>query len=301
MDGVTDYVFREIVATTAKPDILFTEFTNVEGLFSTKAEKTKERLKYSENQRYIVAQLWGKKPENYKNAARILVDLGYDGVDINMGCPADAVMKLNSGAALILNYTQVAEIINAIKEGAQGKLGISVKTRIGINTIVTKEWLSFLLNQNVDAITIHGRTAAELSKVPVHWDQIKLGVELKNNISPNTIILGNGDVKSYDEARQLFNAYQVDGLMLGKAIFSDPWVFDTSKINHAKNDYLELLIKHAKLYTETYPEKKRFNALKKYFLNYIQHIKPHTDLKDALMKCKTLEEAKKIVNAYKDA
>ncbi|MCA9386392.1 tRNA-dihydrouridine synthase family protein, partial [Candidatus Dojkabacteria bacterium] len=175
MEDVTDFVFRELISDIAKPDVLFTEFTNVDGLFSNGKDQVIKRLKFSSNQHPIVAQIWGSTPKNYFESAKLIYDMGFDGIDINMGCPVRAVIKQRSGAALIKYKELAKEIIKAAKEGA-GKLPVSVKTRIGLNKIETNEWVSFLLNQNIDVLTIHGRTAKDKSKVPANWDEIKKAV-----------------------------------------------------------------------------------------------------------------------------
>ena len=296
MDGVTDYVHREIVATTAKPDVLYTEFTNVEGLNSRGFGSTVKRLKFSENQRYIVAQLWGKNPENFYKAAKMVKEMGFDGIDLNMGCPEPRVMKMKLGAALIGNNEHVAQIIQAIKEGGEG-LAISVKTRIGINSIVTQSWISFLLEQKLDELTIHGRTAQEMSKVPVHWDQIELAVNLKNKISPETVILGNGDVTTQIDAQKVCREYGIDGVMVGRGIFKNPWIFESHPREHTQQEYLELLLRHAKLYCEIYPDKRQFGPMKKFMLSYVKNIKNAGEIKDKLIHTSNYSEVAEILSA----
>lgn len=297
MDGVTDFVHREIVATTAKPDVFYTEFTNVEGLNSRGFESTVRRLKFSENQRYVVAQLWGKNPENFNKAAKLVKDMGFDGIDLNMGCPEARVMKMKLGAALIGNYGLVQEIIEAIKEGGQG-LAISVKTRIGINSIVTESWIEFLLSQKLDELTIHGRTAQEMSKVPVHWDQIELAVQIKNKISPSTLILGNGDVKNREDAENLRKIHGIDGVMIGKGIFSNPWVFELQPKIHSEREYLDLLLRHAKLYSEIYPDKRHFGPMKKFMLGYLKNFRNAQNLKEKIIHTSNYNEVLETINLF---
>lgn len=297
MDGVTDFVHREIVATTAKPDVFYTEFTNVEGLNSRGFESTVRRLKFSENQRYVVAQLWGKNPENFNKAAKLVKDMGFDGIDLNMGCPEARVMKMKLGAALIGNYGLVQEIIEAIKEGGQG-LAISVKTRIGINSIVTESWIEFLLSQKLDELTIHGRTAQEMSKVPVHWDQIELAVQIKNKMSPSTLILGNGDVKNREDAENLRKIHGIDGVMIGKGIFSNPWVFELQPKIHSEWEYLDLLLRHAKLYSEIYPDKRHFGPMKKFMLGYLKNFRNAQNLKEKIIHTSNYNEVLETINLF---
>ncbi|NMB69742.1 tRNA-dihydrouridine synthase [candidate division WWE3 bacterium] len=297
MDGVTDFVHREIVATTAKPDVFYTEFTNVEGLNSRGFESTVRRLKFSENQRYIVAQLWGKNPENFNKAAKLVKDMGFDGIDLNMGCPETRVMKMKLGAALIGNNGLAQELIEAIKEGGRG-LAISVKTRIGIDTIVTESWIEFLLSQGLDELTIHGRTAREMSKVPVHWDQIELAVQIKNKISPATVILGNGDVKYCADAENLCGVHGIDGVMIGKGIFSNPWVFEKKPKIHSEQEYIDLLLRHTKLYGETYPDKRQFGPMKKFILNYLKNVKNAQNLKEKIIHTSNYNEVHDTINLF---
>jgi tRNA-dihydrouridine synthase len=295
MDGVTDYVHREIVATTAKPDVFYTEFTNVEGLNSRGLESTIRRLRFSDNQRYIVAQLWGREPENFKKAAEMVKQMGFDGIDLNMGCPENRVMKMKLGAALIGNNQHASQIIAAIKEGGEG-LAISVKTRIGINSIVTESWIEFLLQQGLDELTLHGRTAQEMSKVPVHWNQIGLAVQIKNKMSPQTVILGNGDIKSQASAKEVCKVYGVDGVMIGKGIFSNPWIFEDDPKQHSEQEYIDLLLKHAKLYWETYPDKRHFGPMKKFMLNYLKSFRNAQELKDKIIHTNNYEEVLEVIN-----
>lgn len=297
LDGVTDFVFREIIAGTAKPDVLFTEFTNTEALASKGYEKTIPRLKFSQNQRPIVAQIWGLDPKNFYSTARLVKDLGFDGVDINMGCPDRAVMKMGSGASLIKNPSLAAEMIAATKEGAPG-MPVSVKTRIGVNTMMTEEWIRFLLEQKVDALTIHGRTAKELSKVSVHWDEIGKAVKLRDHISPGTMVIGNGDITTMEQALHAHTSYGVDGVMIGKGVFHNPWVFERIPKNHTSVESLQLLLKHTKLYLDTYPNPHRFPAMKKYFKIYVRSFFGAVSLIKQLMETINFSEVEKLIEPY---
>ncbi|MBI3385625.1 tRNA-dihydrouridine synthase, partial [Candidatus Gottesmanbacteria bacterium] len=285
MDGVTDYVFRDIIAGIAKPDVFFTEFTNVDALLSTGYEKTIPRLKYSERQRPIVAQIWGREPKNFYTVAGLMKDLGFDGIDINMGCPDRAVMKLGSGASLIDNPRLAAEIIAATKDGAAG-LPVSVKTRIGVRDVKTDTWIRFLLEQNIDALTVHGRTAKELSNVPAHWEEIEKSVKLRDHIHPTTAMIGNGDIMNQQQAQHVHTAYRMDGVMIGKGIFINPWVFERIPKAHTAAESLELLLAHAKLYSDTYPGERRFAAMRKYFKIYVRSFYGASTLLKAFMKTK---------------
>lgn len=297
LDGVTDFVFREIVAQTAKPDVLFTEFTNVDALLSKGYDRTIPRPRFSEIQRPIIAQIWGTDPKNFYTVTKLVKELGFDGIDINMGCPDRAVMKIGSGASLIKNPNLAGEIIAATRDGARG-LPISVKTRIGINTVMTEIWMTYLLEQKLDALTIHGRTVKELSKVPAHWDEIAKVVKLCDQIFPDTIIVGNGDIKSRKEAVRAHEVYGVDGVMIGRGIFANPWVFEkTSKI-HTYQESLCLLLKHTKLFCDTYPHPRAYSVMKKFFKMYVKAFPGADELKKQLMTTKNFSEAEALVTPY---
>lgn len=239
MEEVTDAAFRQMVLYCGRPDVFFTEFVNVDALNSPGREEAMMRLKYQKSEHPIVAQIWGTNPENFEKAARDIKKLGFDGIDINMGCPQKKVVKLGAGAALINNHELASRIITATKRGA-GALPVSVKTRIGYKSIATDEWISHLLHQNLDALTVHARTQKEMSKVPAHYDEFKKIVSLRNKISPSTIIIGNGDIKNAQEGIKLSKKYELDGFMIGRGIFKDIYCFasgDTVRGNpRTKND-----------------------------------------------------------------
>jgi tRNA-dihydrouridine synthase len=291
MEDVTDFTFREIVVTELpKPDVLFTEFTNVEALNSIGFEKTIPRFKFSKEQRPIVAQIWGLKPENYFKTAKLIEKLGFDGIDINMGCPDRAVVKIGACSALINNRPLVKEIIEATRKGSK-KLPISVKTRIGVKEVVTEDWIAFLLEQKLDAITIHGRTAKQLSDVPANWVEIAKAVKIRNKISPNTIVIGNGDVKSYKEVLKRVKESQVDGIMIGRGIFSNPWVFEKEIKSHNSEESKIILIKHLK----SCDENQHYDKLKKFFKMYVNNFNGASSLRAKLMQTKSIEEALKLL------
>lgn len=296
MEHVTDHVFREIVATCLpKPDVMFTEFTNVEALTSAGYDKTIPRFKFSKNQRPVVAQIWGMKPENYYTVAKMISELGFDGIDINMGCPERNVLKMGACSALIENRPLAKEIIEATKKGSN-KLPVSVKTRIGLKKVVTEDWITFLLEQKIDALTVHGRTSKQLSNVPANWDEIHKAVEIRNAISPDTIIMGNGDVKNYENAVEKHSLYKVDGVMIGRGIFNNPWAFDKDNSkNHEPKEYLEVLSKHLNLYKEVYKGERHYDILKKFFKMYVNNFSGANQLRVKLMETKTIDEALNLI------
>lgn len=296
MENVTDHVFREIVAKELpKPDVMFTEFTNVEALCSAGFDKTIHRFKFSKNQRPIVAQIWGMKPENYYIVAKMISDLGFDGIDINMGCPDRAVIKMGACSALINNRPLAKEIIDATKKGSNN-LPVSVKTRIGAKVVVTEDWISFLLEQKIAALTVHGRTAKQLSDVPADWNEISKAVELRNKMSPETVIIGNGDIKNYQDAIEHVEKYKVDGVMIGRGIFSNPWAFEKEKtVEHSPSEYINILVKHLDFYNKFYKGNRHYDVMKKFFKMYINNFKGANQLRIKLMETKTIEQAKELL------
>ena len=296
MDDVTDYVFREIICDVGKPSVLFTEFTNCDALFSAGREKQITRLKYSERQRPVVAQIWGSNPINYFKTAQLIKELGFDGIDINMGCPDRTVVKNKCGAALMKNHALTAEIVNAAREGAPN-LPLSIKTRIGFNNIETETWLSFVLQCRLEALTVHLRTAKELSKTPAHWEESLKIIDLRNSLSPNTLIIGNGDVKSYQEAEIKIKNYGVDGVMIGRGVFNDLWIFNKESNNkeHNMNEMLIIMRKHVDMFKEVWRDSKNFNIMKKFFKVYINNFPGAAKLRENFMNCRNYEELNKLL------
>lgn len=295
MEDVTDFVFREIVATTLpKPDVMFTEFTNVEALNSEGFKKTIYRFKFSEKQRPIVAQIWGLNPENYYKTTKLIEELGFDGIDINMGCPVKAVIKIGACSALIKNKPLVKEIIEATKKGTN-KLPISVKTRIGFKDVETEDWISFLLEQKLDAITVHGRIAKQMPDVPANWEEIAKAVKIKNEISPSTVIIGNGDVKNYIDVLGKHKKYGVDGVMIGRGIFSNSLVFDKTNKIHTFQENKQVLIKHLDLYKKTKESNKAYGVMKNFFKMYIHGFEGANNLRAKLMETENIDEVLSIL------
>jgi tRNA-dihydrouridine synthase len=291
LEQVSDVVFREILATIGKPDVMFTEFTNVDGLCSTGSDKVANRLRYNDTQHPIIAQIWGLTPDHYREAAIKIRELGFDGIDLNMGCPDRDVIKKGCCAALIENHTLAAEIIQATKEGAKD-LPVSVKTRIGIRKIVTEEWISFLLEQDIANLTIHGRTVSEMSKVPAHWDEIGKGVVIRNQMGVKTTIVGNGDILSREQGIEMHAEYDVDGIMIGRGMFQNFWVFnkDQAHVTMDKVDKLQLLSQHITLWDNTWADTKDFNVLKKFYKVYIHGFENASELRMELMQLSTAAE-----------
>jgi nifR3 family TIM-barrel protein len=290
MENVTNEVFRKLLAKTAPPDVFFTEFTSAEGLVFNTKRVVDMALGYSTAERPIVAQLWGINPESFYKAAKIIEKLGFDGIDINMGCPVRAIVKRGAGAALIKTPELAAQIILACKKGVK-KIPVSVKTRLGYNKINTEEWLGYLLKQNIAALTVHGRIAVEMSKYPADWAEIGKVVELKNKLSPNTVIIGNGDIENINEVIKMSQKYKVDGVMIGRGIFKNPWIFEETERKYSKQEYIALLKNHLRLHEVKYKKQpKMFETIKKFFKMYIREFKGSAELRQKLMKCRSYSE-----------
>ena len=298
MEDVTDTVFRQMLASVAAPDLYFTEFTNVDGLASDYGRpRVAQRLKFSPIERPIVAQIWGKSPENYCNGARYIKELGFNGVDINMGCPQKDVIKKGLCAALIENHEQAARVIKATQEGAGG-LPISIKTRIGIRNIATEDWISFLLGFDLASVIIHGRTVKEMSDVPAHWDEIGKAVVIRNSSGKKTLIIGNGDVKSREDGLAKVAEYGVDGVMIGRGMLEDIGVFSTTPRDKRElnvSQRLELLQKHMRLWESTWKGVKNFNLLKKYVKVYVKDFSGASDTREQCMKARSFSELEKVI------
>ena len=284
MDDVTDTVFRQVIASIAAPDEFFTEFVNVDGLQSPGRKEVSKKLRFTDNEKPLVAQLWGKNPDNYRKTASELVEMGFDGIDINMGCPVKTVTKNGCCSALISNRDLAKEIIEATKLGANGKLPVSVKTRLGQNEI-DYTWIRFILEQDLDRLTIHARTVKDMSKVPARWEAMSEVVRLRNEISPRTQIILNGDVESIEQGIELADKYGVDGIMIGRGIFHDPFLFSgTDKwANFTKADKIELFKKHINLFDETWGTTRRVHVLNKFCKVYIEGFDGAKDLREKLM------------------
>lgn len=297
MENVTDTVFRRIVAEAGRPSVFFTEFTNCDGLFSQGKTETEHRLKYTETERPLIAQIWGIHPKTYYEAAKLVADMGFDGVDINMGCPDRTVVKKGACSALINNHPLAHEIIEATREGAAGRIPVSVKTRIGFGSIVTEEWIGFLLRLKPDALTVHLRTVREMSKVPAHWEEMEKTAKLRNEISPETVLLGNGDVRSLDEAKKLTEKYDIDGIMLGRGIFENLWLFnpDIDPAQITIEGRLQILLKHIDLFEATWHDPRKFQTIKKFVKAYVHSFPGASDWRQEMMETKTISELRQAV------
>ncbi len=312
--NVTDASFRRVIAqysahtrndgTVGGPDVMWTEFVSADGLMRASEEgkrKLLDDLLYTEQERPIVAQLFSSHPEYMEGAAALCRELGFDGIDINMGCPDRTIEKQGCGAAMIRNPEVAKEVIRAAKRGA-GTLPVSVKTRIGYNTDELETWLPAILEENPAVITVHARTRKEMSKVPARWERVARAVEIRNAIQKGcaeeeqTLIFGNGDVVSLADAHAKALETGADGVMLGRAIFGNPWLFNPqSAVDPVSSDErLRVLIEHCALFEELLPHKS-FAIMKKHFKAYVHGWDGAKELRELLMETKNTEEVRRIV------
>lgn len=298
MDDVTDTVFRQIIAETAAPDLFFTEFVNVDGLQSPGRPHLMKKIRKADNEGPLVAQIWGKDPEKYYKTAQELVEMGFDAIDINMGCPAKPVIKNGCCSALIENRPLALEIIKATQEGAAGRIPVSVKTRLGFRQ-VDLTWHELLLQQNLDMLTLHGRTQREMSAVPAHWDLIGEVRKMRDQIAPDTLFVGNGDVQNRQQGLELAERYQLDGIMIGRGIFHDPYAFAEQSpwLEFTKEQRVALFAKHVELFVETWKDNERPIApLNKFCKIYINHFDGAKELRERLMDATSAEELLNILH-----
>ena len=322
MADITDPPFREIIAGIARPDIFYTEFISADGLMHEKGRAHLLRdARFTSGEHPIVLQIFSANPEKIRVASALGKELGFDGIDINMGCPDKTIEKQGAGAALIKNPQLAKEIILAAKEGASD-LPISIKTRLGYNKDELEEWLPELLSVEPAAIFVHARTRKDMSKVPARWERVARAVQIRNTYSfghrmSKTLILGNGDVLNVAHAKKLAKDSGADGVMLGRAIFGNPWLFsDVPKSARPPQEILETLVAHTELYenyfARVHPVKsgeagdtkrqfdgvKSFAVMKKHFKSYIAELPNYKELQSKLMDTKTAMEVKSIIGEY---
>lgn len=298
LEGVTDTVFRQIIASTARPDVFFTEFTSAEGFCSEGKEHVAENFVFTPKETPIIAQIWGKDPDMLYQTAQAVSKMGFAGIDINMGCPVRDVMKTGCGAAMIDTPNVAREVISAVRSGA-GSLPVSIKTRIGNRQMQTEQWISFLLEQEIDALTIHGRTAKELSKVPTHWDEIGKAVRIRNEMGVRTAIIGNGDVKDAQDAREKHKEYGVDGVMIGRGIFQNPWAFDKSGHVGTSVELLDVMERHITLFMETWGKRKHYAIMKKFYKIYVSGFYDATSWRERFMATNSVDEALELLSSLR--
>jgi nifR3 family TIM-barrel protein len=268
MLDVTDAAFRIHIARCGKPDVIYTEFVSVDGLCSRGRDNLLRLLHYTEIERPIVVQFFGKNPAHFEESARLAQELGFDGIDINMGCPDKSVCQGGGGAALIKTPDLAKEIVAATIQGA-GPLPVAVKTRIGYSDVCLEEWTGHLLETNPAALIFHLRTKKEMSKVAAHWDLMHIPVTMAKGTGIR--ILGNGDVTSLDEVDRLTETTGVDGVMIGRGVFGNPWVFNRARrgVTPTLQEKFEAMKQHARIFEEVFPDgEKAFYTTRKHLMAY---------------------------------
>jgi tRNA-dihydrouridine synthase len=302
MFEVTDTVFRQVVADCASPDMFFTEFVNVDGLQSKGRPALMKYLKHASAETSLIAQIWGSQPENFYKTAQELIDMGFAGIDINMGCPVKGVVRRGCCSGLIEHRDHAVEIIRATQEGAAGKVPVSVKTRLGFREI-DFTWHELLLQQNLAMLTLHGRTAKQMSVPPADWEAIGTVRELRDRIAPQTLFIGNGDVMSHDQGLALAERYGLDGVMVGRGIFHDPYIFaeESPWEQMTREDRIELYKKHVQLFADTWKHEDRpVVTLNKFCKVYINGFDGAKELRERFMRARTSVELLALLEATSD-
>ena len=294
MADVTDSAFRAIITKYGKPDVLWTEFVSADGLLSPGREVLTKDLIFDKSERPIVAQIFSSHPDKILKATEIVRELGFDGIDINMGCPDKSVEKQGAGAALIKNPKLAREIIKAAKEGAKD-IPVSVKTRIGYNKNEIETWISNILEEKVSTLTVHMRTRKDLSLVEAKWELMEDVLKLRDSISNGTLIIGNGDVKDLNDAKDKVSKYKVDGVMIGRGIFGNPWLFSDKNPSHIEK--LKVLIEHTKKFEELCSHKS-FSVMKKHYRAYVEGFPGAKELRIKLMETSNSIEVEKEINLF---
>ncbi len=318
MEGVTDVLFRQVVAKAGRPDLFYTEFTNVSSFASEKGRfNALERLEIAPSDAPIIAQIWGKNPEHFAELAGALGELGFDGLDINMGCPDRHVNNAGGGAAMIRTPELAVECIRQAQ--AVTELPVSVKTRLGYTYVEEyKDWLTLLLQQNLAALTVHLRTRKEMSKVPAHYELIPAIVELRDRVAPATKLVINGDIKDLTQVRKMAAQFpDVDGWMIGRGVFENPYCF--TEHEPTRGELMELLelhlelfeaqdMKHCAMQAELMREDPEFalkndgkvrglpfEPLKHYFKIYVKSFPGASELRAKMMETHSVEEVRKVL------
>ncbi len=302
MADVTDAAFRQIITKYGKPDVTWTEFTSADGLCHKDGKKAlMMNLIFSKKEKPIVAQLFSGNPLAMKKASKMVAKMGFDGIDINMGCPERKIEKSGAGACLIKNHDLAKQIILSAKEGvrlAGKKIPVSVKTRIGYAKDELDTWLKALLETEPAVITVHARTRNEMSLVPARWDMVKKAVQIRDELKSETLIVGNGDVKDLKDAKEKAKYSGADGVMLGRAIFGNPWLFNKrKKLPISPKEKLEVLREHTLLFEKMFKGRKNFAIMKKHFKAYCGGFDGAKELRIELMNCNSAKEVAGLIKA----
>ncbi|HCY0872949.1 TPA: tRNA-dihydrouridine synthase [Staphylococcus aureus] len=298
MEDVTDIVFRHVVSEAARPDVFFTEFTNTESFCHPEGiHSVRGRLTFSEDEQPMVAHIWGDKPEQFRETSIQLAKMGFKGIDLNMGCPVANVAKKGKGSGLILRPDVAAEIIQATKAGG---LPVSVKTRLGYYEIDEwKDWLKHVFEQDIANLSIHLRTRKEMSKVDAHWELIEVIKNLRDEIAPNTLLTINGDIPDRKTGLELAEKYGIDGVMIGRGIFHNPFAFEKEPREHTSKELLDLLRLHLLLFNKYEKDEiRQFKSLRRFFKIYVRGIRGASELRHQLMNTQSIAEARALLDEF---
>ncbi|MFC0301193.1 tRNA dihydrouridine synthase [Virgibacillus soli] len=299
MEDVTDVVFRHVVSEAARPDVFFTEFTNTEGYCHPEGIfAVRGRLAFTEDEQPIVAHIWGDKPAYFEKMSIGMAEQGFKGVDINMGCPAPNVAPKGKGCGLIRRPDVAAEIIQAAKAGG---LPVSVKTRLGyIEVDEWRDWLTHVLEQDIANLSIHLRTKKEMSNVDAHWELIPEIKKLRDEVAPNTLLTINGDIPDRQTGLQLVEQYGVDGVMIGRGIFKNPFAFEKEPKDHSSKELLDLLRLHLDLFDKYSAEiePRPFRPLRRFFKIYVREFRGSAELRNELMHTESTDEVRALLDRF---
>ena len=298
MEDVTDIVFRHVVSEAARPDVFFTEFTNTESFCHPEGiHSVRGRLTFSEDEQPMVAHIWGDKPEHFREMSIGMAEMGFKGIDLNMGCPVANVAKKGKGSGLILRPETAAEIIQASKAGG---LPVSVKTRLGYYEIDEwKDWLKHVFEQDIANLSIHLRTRKEMSNVDAHWELIEAVKNLRDEIAPNTLLTINGDIPDRKTGLELATKYGIDGVMIGRGIFHNPFAFEKEPREHTSKELLDLLRLHLTLFDKySQKENRQFKSLRRFFKIYVRGIRGASELRHQLMSTQSTDEVRALLDEF---
>ena len=298
MEDVTDIVFRHVVSEAARPDVFFTEFTNTDSFCHPEGiDSVRGRLTFSEDEQPIVAHIWGDKPEHFREMSIGMAEMGFKGIDLNMGCPVANVAKKGKGSGLILRPETAAEIIQASKAGG---LPVSVKTRLGYYEIDEwKDWLKHVFEQYIANLSIHLRTRKEMSNVDAHWELIEAVKNLRDEIAPNTLLTINGDIPDRKTGLELATKYGIDGVMIGRGIFHNPFAFEKEPREHTSKELLDLLRLHLTLFDKySQKENRQFKSLRRFFKIYVRGIRGASELRHQLMSTQSTDEVRALLAEF---
>ncbi|MEW9108116.1 MAG: tRNA-dihydrouridine synthase [Cytobacillus gottheilii] len=298
MEDVTDVVFRHVVSEAARPDVFFTEFANTESYCHPEGNASvRGRLTFTEDEQPIVAHIWGDKPEYFRQMSIGMAKQGFKGIDINMGCPVPNVAENGKGSGLICRPEVAADIIEAAKAGG---LPVSVKTRLGFTEVDEwRDWLKHILKQDIANLSIHLRTRDEMSKVPAHWELIPEIKKLRDEIAPDTLLTINGDILDRQMGMELVEQYGVDGVMIGRGIFSNPFAFEKEKREHSSKELLDLLRLHLDLHDKHSAEEQRpYKPLPRFFKIYVKGFRGASELRNQLMSTKSTDEVRALLDEF---